>query len=118
VGNKGNGAPARARAGAPRSESCTCDAPSLAPGTGLGVPFPLLSPGRLPSARGEKRRAVGPDAAGRFFARFLRAPGGLLWYKGGASVRVLEKLGLSFTGMVEFRGESVARYVIQRGGSP
>jgi RimJ/RimL family protein N-acetyltransferase len=32
-----------------------------------------------------------------------------------ASVRVLEKLGLTFTRMVEFRGESVARYVIEAG---
>lgn len=38
---------------------------------------------------------------------------GLVVPENRASVRVLEKLGLAFTGMVELWGQSLARYVIQ-----
>jgi RimJ/RimL family protein N-acetyltransferase len=38
---------------------------------------------------------------------------GLVDLDNRASVRVLEKLGLAFAEMVQFRGESLAKYVIQ-----
>ena len=37
---------------------------------------------------------------------------GLVDPKNAASVRVLEKLGMTFVGMIEFRGQSAARYQI------
>ena len=40
---------------------------------------------------------------------------GLVDLDNRASVRVLEKLGLAFEGMVEFRGERLGKYVIQAG---
>jgi RimJ/RimL family protein N-acetyltransferase len=47
------------------------------------------------------------------FARLgLRQIIGLVDPENAASVRVLEKLGLAFAGMVEFRGDRVARYVL------
>jgi RimJ/RimL family protein N-acetyltransferase len=42
---------------------------------------------------------------------------GLVVPENVASVRVLEKLGLTFTGMVEFRGQGVARYVVAAPGT-
>jgi RimJ/RimL family protein N-acetyltransferase len=38
---------------------------------------------------------------------------GLVDTENVASVRVLEKLGMTFTGLVEFRGQSVARYELE-----
>jgi RimJ/RimL family protein N-acetyltransferase len=43
---------------------------------------------------------------------------GLVDPKNVASVRVLEKLGMSFVGMIEFRGQSAARYQVDAPAVP
>jgi [ribosomal protein S5]-alanine N-acetyltransferase len=43
---------------------------------------------------------------------------GLVYPKNAASARVLQKVGLAFVGMIEYRGDNLAKYAIDAPGGP